>query len=74
MALFAAWHTAAFVAQAKAGQLKPWSEIRSKFLGIRDQPIPKDWRTRKAERAAQMAQYKKHQAQRNRPLKVSRGR
>lgn len=75
LALFQAWHTAVFTMQAKAGKLDPWSVIQEKFTGAPKVIAPVDWRTRKAERQAQMAQREKHERQRTRPfLKGAHGR
>lgn len=65
--LYGAWHVAAWNSAAKVGKLKPWSEYARELTGASSQPIPKDWRTRKAERQAQMEQLTKRQKQRARP-------
>jgi hypothetical protein len=69
LALFTAWHIAVFTLQAKAGKLKPWREIRETFTRV-DAPaqVKKDWRSVQAERQQQMTMFKKHQAQRTRPV------
>lgn len=65
---------AVFNAQAKVGKLQDWAVIRAKFRPAPTVTVPQDWRARKAERSAQMAQLKKHQAIRNKPVKGKHGR
>lgn len=73
LALFTAWHTAVFHGLAKAGKLHDWAFYRDKAKGVRAPVTPLDGMTRKAERQAQMTQFKKHQQQRTRGP-VRRGR
>lgn len=66
LALFTAWHTAAFNGLAKVGKLKDWSEYRRKFTGTTvTTTVPAvSWKERKAERQRQLEQLKKHQEKR----------
>lgn len=76
LALYTAWHTAAFASQAMAGKLEAWSTYQQKVTGAAPAPAPAapvSWETRKAERAAQMALFKKHHAARTTPPRVRRG-
>jgi hypothetical protein len=76
LALFTAWHVAAFASQAMAGKLDAWSTYQQKFTGSVPTPAPGppvSWEARKAERAAQMALFKKHQAARTTPIRRHRG-
>lgn len=74
LALYTAWHTAAFASQAINGKLDSWDTIRRKVTGTAPAPAaPADWKTRKAERAAQMALFRKHQAARTAPHRGRRG-
>lgn len=70
---YVAWHVAVFNTQAKAGKLVDWSTIRQRMKGTTDVPIPMDWRIRKAQRQAQVANLRKHNAARARPPKVRHG-
>lgn len=64
---------AAFYIQAKAGKLKPWSEISEKFSGAAPKaPLP--WKDQQAERMRQMATFQKHQTQRHIPPRKKHGR
>lgn len=73
VAMFAAWHVVFFRNQLDGGKLKPWAYYRDKARGTPAVVVPQDWKTRKAERQAQMARLKKHQAHRTRPA-VKHGR
>lgn len=76
LALFVAWHTAAFTVSAKAGKLKEFSHYRAKLVGKSETAttMPQDWRDRKRERQQQMEMLKKHRAQRTRqPLRKPHG-
>jgi hypothetical protein len=76
LALYTAWHTAAFASQAMAGNLKAWETYQQKATGVAAAPTPASpvsWQARKAERAAQMALFKKHQAARTTPIRRHRG-
>ena len=76
LALFTAWHTAAFASQAFGGKLEPWSTYRSKVTGTPDPapaPVSESWQARKAAREQQMALFKKHQQQRTTPPRSRRG-
>lgn len=71
VALFTAWHTAAFATQAWAGKLKAWDTYRAELTGRAAAPVPtpaapRSWEVQKAERAAQMALFHKHLAARQR--------
>jgi hypothetical protein len=77
LALYTAWHTAAFASQAMAGKLEAWSTYQQKVTGSTPTTAapagPVSWEARKAERAAQMALFKKHQQARTTPPRARRG-
>jgi hypothetical protein len=66
LALYTAWHTAAFAAQAMAGKLGPWSEYRARVVhGDPERAAPgPSWQVQKAERQRQMNLHRRHLAQR----------
>lgn len=73
LALYTAWHVAAFNSQTKSKTgLKPWGQIRAKLLGVEEQHVPVSGMQRKAERQRQMSEFRKHQEQRKRPV-IKRG-
>jgi hypothetical protein len=73
VALFTAWHTATFASLAFQGKLDSWESYRRKVSGAPAPAVPVSWQARKAERAAQMALFKKHQAARTAPHRGRRG-
>lgn len=69
LALFTAWHVAAFTSATKVGKLQPWTHYQQKVSGKTSAAPSADWKTRKAERKQQMADLQKHREIRQRPVR-----